>query len=146
MCIAVIRSRFGVNSCIVSSAVNRDLFTAWGFSEEDARKRADVGNLCVHSVVFEKKELGKFELNSQTRIISKPGTGATYSYDYVNRLRMTVDFTAIVRLHQLSSTPYWLFIHFKNGRQIRVATGRRDEIISVLRWMKDAGIPGVEWV
>lgn len=93
-----------------------------------------------------KKELGKFEVNSQTRTIRKPGIGSTYSFDYVNRLRMTVDFTAVVRLHQLSSTPYWLFVHFKNGHQIRVATGRRDEIISVLRWMKDAGIPGVEWV
>ena len=37
----------------MSSAINRDLFTAWGFSEEDAIKRAGGGNVVQSSVLIE---------------------------------------------------------------------------------------------
>ena len=53
---AVTRSGFGVSNCFVRIAVNRDLLTAWGFSEEDALKRAGAGNVSVQSsVVFGKQ-------------------------------------------------------------------------------------------
>ncbi len=93
-----------------------------------------------------KKELGTFEIDREKRLVGKSGMDAGYSFDYITRLRLALDWTALGRIHKMPPVPYWLFIHFRNGRKIRIATGRRDEINQVLGWMRDAGISGVEWV
>ncbi len=93
-----------------------------------------------------KKEMGVFEINREKRLVRKESVGSGYSFDYITHLRLSRDWTAIVRPGRVPPIPNWLFIHFKNGHRIRVATGRRREVNQVLSWMKDAGVPGVEWV
>lgn len=90
--------------------------------------------------------MGVFKIDSNTHRITKPGMGSGFSFDYITRLRIAVDWTAIQSLNQIPHAQYWLFIHFKNGHQIRIATGRRTELMEILRWLRDADVPAAEWV
>ena len=52
----------------------------------------------------------------------------------------------MARIQHILPIPFWLFIHFKNGHRIRVASGRREEVMALLKWMRTADIPCVDWV
>ncbi len=90
--------------------------------------------------------MGVYNIDSNLRLIAKPGIDAGISFEYITQLRFAKDWTAIQPLNQVPYVLYWLFIHFINGLRIRIATGRRDEIMHILRWLRDAGMPAVEWV
>ena len=91
------------------------------------------------------KEMGRFRIDRSNQSIRKPGLAPVYTFEQITHLRLARDWSAVRRLGDIPPMPYWLFIHFRNGHKIRVATGQRKELRDVLHWMRDAGLPGVEW-
>ena len=87
-----------------------------------------------------KREMGAFVIDRDTRQIRKHGVPAGLSFDAVNRLRMTLCISGIFNRAFFPTFPRWLFVHFKDGRQIRIAMGRRAELIPVVEWLKSSGV------
>ncbi|MEM8485549.1 MAG: hypothetical protein AAF564_08355 [Bacteroidota bacterium] len=105
-----------------------------------------LGILCQWRSYRRQKEMGNFEISVSAQVIRKQGKQTGYPFDYITRLRITRNWTAMARIQHILPIPVWLFIHFKNGHRIRVATGRRDEVMELLKWMRAADIPCVDWV
>ena len=105
-----------------------------------------LGILCQWRSYRRQKETGAFEICISAETIRKQGKQTGYPFDYITRLRITRNWTAMARIQHMLPVPFWLFIHFKNGHRIRIASGRREEVMELLKWMRSAGVPCVDWV
>ena len=104
-----------------------------------------VGIFCQWRCLRRQKELGAYEIDRSTRLFRKSGAPAGISFDAVSRLRLTSNLAAAATRAFLPGFSYWLFVHFKSGQQIRLAMGKKTELKQVLAWLKESGVPGVEW-
>ena len=87
------------------------------------------------------REMGTYLFDQDRRSIRRGPAWKGWTFEGVERVRLARDVLDFSRTDLWPRFPYWLKLHFKDGRRIRIAKGGRGELQPVLDWLEDAGIP-----
>lgn len=91
-----------------------------------------------------KKELGAFVIDRGARQIRKHGVPRGLPFEEVAQIRIAVNHFGLLSASFFPYFPRWLFVQFKDGRQIRIAMGKRQELEPIVDWLNESGIPDPE--
>ncbi len=87
-----------------------------------------------------KKEMGAFVVDCSNQLIRKHGVPIGMPFGEVSRVRTSINYPGLFRKSFFPVFPRWLFIEFKDGRRIRIAMGKRQELEPIVNWLNESVI------